>query len=119
MAGAGHVIARREPTGTDVPTDPGVTKGAVTDVAAISARLDVAWDATSGAFVMPLGASDGTRGWLANTPKLAKYGSKTVGVTPWRHREGHHCEGGKATTRGSIACDAPSTATSARGGTPV
>jgi hypothetical protein len=63
-------------------TDPGVTKGAGNDVAAISARLDVAWDATSGAFIMPLGASDGTRGWLANTPKLAKYGSKTSGVTP-------------------------------------
>lgn len=62
--------------------DPAATKGAGSDPAAIAARLDVAWDATAGAFVMPLGASDGTRGWLGGKPALAKYTSKSAGFTP-------------------------------------
>jgi len=62
--------------------DPAATKGAGNDPASISARLDVTWDATSGAFILPLGPSDGTRGWLVNKPSLAKYVSKTSGFTP-------------------------------------
>jgi hypothetical protein len=58
--------------------DPGVTKGAGGDVATVSAQLDVAWDATSGTFTLPAAANDGTRGWLANDPKVAKYASKSA-----------------------------------------
>lgn len=65
-------------------SDPGVTKGAGTDVAAISGRLDIALSTTHGAFTLPLGANDGTRGWVANNPRLAEYVGKTAEVSVGR-----------------------------------
>jgi hypothetical protein len=50
-----------------------VTKGVGTDVADISAVLDVVYTGTSGQFTVPAGASDGTTGWLVNKDTIAKF----------------------------------------------
>lgn len=65
-----------------VATDPALTKGTATNVGTISARLDVAWDGTAGAFILPAGARNGTRGWLLNEPTLARYASTSAGFPP-------------------------------------
>ena len=56
-------------------TPGGIEKGAGTDLAAIDARFEVAYGsgATSGAFVIPAGATNGLSGWVVNHPKVARY----------------------------------------------
>jgi hypothetical protein len=58
-----------------VARDAGVTKGAGLDPAQIGAELEIAWGngATAGSFALPVGASDGTSGWVANRPFVAKF----------------------------------------------
>jgi len=58
----------------------GITKGSGTDPAQISVQFDWAYEsgATSGAFSLPLGASNGTAGWLVNKEKVAKYVNKAA-----------------------------------------
>lgn len=60
----------------------GITKGANEDPATVSARFDLAYDATAGAFVAPAGVSDGTTGWKANKPAVAKYVNKAASLAP-------------------------------------
>jgi len=63
-----------------VAKDPAVTKGSGGDISAVSARLDVAWGSTTGAFILPAGENDGTRGWLVDNASVAKYASKSAGL---------------------------------------
>lgn len=65
-----------------VAKDLGSTKGSGTNVATIDARLDFTYDATSGAFVVPAGASNGTDGWKVNKKTVAKYVNKPAPAGP-------------------------------------
>lgn len=60
----------------------GIDKGPGTDLGAVSARFDLAYDSASGGFVAPAGASDGTAGWKANKTTVAKYVNKGAGLAP-------------------------------------
>jgi len=66
----------------------GITKGTGTDVDEITARFDVRYGngSGSGAFVLPIGASDGTAVWLVNEDAVAKYVNEAApgGVTQAR-----------------------------------
>ena len=55
------VVATGKAKATFAAKDPGITKGTGTSTADISAQLDVHWDAMTANFLMPAGASDGTR----------------------------------------------------------
>jgi len=63
-------VARTTTAGT-------ITKGAGSDINQIGARLDVAYVGTNGstvgAFIVPVGAGDGTAGWVTNGPTIAKF----------------------------------------------
>lgn len=61
-----------------VAKDPAITKGAGTDPAVIDAALSFGWNSVTGAFVVPVGASDGTAGWVANKETVAKYANKAA-----------------------------------------
>lgn len=55
----------------------GIHKGPGTDVANVSARLDIGYDTAfeprSASFPMPSGANNGLKGWLSNTESVASY----------------------------------------------
>jgi hypothetical protein len=61
----------------------GITKGTGTDVEAVSATFTFAYDSVGGAFALPVGASDGTRGWKVNSAAVAKFVNKEApeGIT--------------------------------------
>jgi hypothetical protein len=54
----------------------GITKGGGTDMDAISATFTFGYDSVGGAFALPPGASDGTRGWKVNSAAVAKFINK-------------------------------------------
>jgi hypothetical protein len=58
-----------------VARDQGITKGTGLDPEQISVQFDLQYGngATAGSFSVPAGASDGTSGWLANKPTVAKF----------------------------------------------
>lgn len=68
----------------------GITTGGGNDNATIGARLDIVYSGTggsaAGAFLVPPGASDGTDGWLVNSPRVAKYINKAAPNGPTQVR---------------------------------
>jgi hypothetical protein len=63
----------------------GITKGTGTDTATISATfglLATSPTSASGAFEIPVGASDGTSGWVVNKATVAKYVNKPAPAGP-------------------------------------
>jgi len=61
-------------------TTAGIGKGSGTDPARIAARFEAAYANGSaiGAFTLPVGASDGTAGWVVNKTTVAKYVNKSA-----------------------------------------
>jgi len=64
--------------------EAGITKGCGTDVDQIGAEFDMVYanGSAAGAFTLPMGASDGTAGWLTNKEAVAKYVNKDAPVGP-------------------------------------
>jgi YVTN family beta-propeller protein/cysteine-rich repeat protein len=65
-----------------VAKDPGVDKGAGTDVEGIEIHFSLAYDSASGAFTLPAGSGDATAGWKVNRSTVAKYVNKAAPAGP-------------------------------------
>ena len=65
-------------------TAGGITKGSGLDPAQIGVAFDLSYvnGATAGGFTLPLGASDGTSGWVANRPSVAKFVNRSAPSGP-------------------------------------
>ena len=67
-----------------VARDQGITKGVGLDPEQIAVQFDLQYGngATAGSFNIPAGASDGTSGWLATKPTVAKFVNRTAPSGP-------------------------------------
>jgi hypothetical protein len=65
-----------------VSHDGAIDKGTGTATDQIAVRLDLRAGATTGAFVVPAGAYDGTLGWQANDEAAAKYANRLAPAGP-------------------------------------